>query len=62
LARELVAVHARHADVADDEVGDHLGDAHERLGAAAGRHHVEPLAAQAGRDGAQQVRLVVNHE
>jgi hypothetical protein len=62
LARELVAVHARHAHVADDEVGHGLSDADERLLTAARRHHVEPLGAQARPDCDQQVRLVVNYE
>jgi hypothetical protein len=54
-----MAVHSRHTHVADDQVGQQLGEAHQRVLAAARRAHVIAFGAQAGRHRAQQVRFIV---
>lgn len=59
-ARELVAVHARHTDVADDEIRQALSDERQGLRAASRRRHVVSFPAQVNGDCAQQFRLIVN--
>jgi hypothetical protein len=58
----LIAVHARHADVADDKVGEARVDCDERLGTAPRGRHLVALLAQCDGDGAQQLRLVVHDQ
>lgn len=62
LAAELVAAHARHPDVGDDELRPMAFDARQGFAAAARRVHGEAGAPQMEREELQDVLVVVDEQ
>jgi hypothetical protein len=50
----VLSIETRHPHIADDEIGNRLVDAHERLGAAPRRRDIEAFLFKGHRDRAQE--------